>query len=79
MPDRNFMLPNMPTQADVMYSINTLHEHSDDLATEVTERQLAREAEKGNPRLRRSRIIGMIIFFIALAIFAAYAIAQVLR
>ncbi len=78
MPDRNFIRPMMPTQADVMYALNTITDRSDDLLADAQEEQLARKAEKGNRRLRRSRIVGMALFLLALALVAVYLIANLL-
>ena len=78
MPNRNFMRPNMPTQADVTYSIITIHDQTSDLAKDFNEENMARAAEQRNARLRRSRIISTSIMLLILALFAAYAIAHVL-
>ena len=78
MPDRNFMRPTVPGQTDAQYTINTIHDQSNDLTKDINEERLARAAEVGNPRLRRSRIIGVAIFLVMMALLAAYLILQVL-
>ncbi len=78
MPNRNFMRPTMPTQADVTYSMITIHDQTNDLAKDFEEESLARAAERKDARLRRSRIISTSIMLLILALFAAYAIMRVL-
>ena len=78
MPNRNFMRPNMPTQADVTYSILTIHDQTSDLAKDFQEESMARAAERKDARLRHSRIISTSIMLLILGLFAAYAIVRVL-
>lgn len=78
MPDRNFIRPMMPTQADVMYSINTISDRSDDLAADANEERLAREAEQGSGRLRGLRLISRGMLLPALALFVSCFITHLL-
>lgn len=78
MPVHNFIRRYLPTPADVIFALNTIHERSDDLSAGAREDQLARTAEEGNARLRLVRIISTVILLVTLALCAVYLIAQTL-
>jgi hypothetical protein len=74
MPDRNFMRPTIPDQADAMYTINTIHDQSSDLTRDINEERLARAAGAG----RLTQRVFWIVMILALSAAALLCVALIL-
>jgi hypothetical protein len=74
MPDRNFMRPTIPDQADAMYTINTIHDQSSDLTRDINEERLTRAAGAG----RLTPRVFWIVMILALSAAALLCVALIL-
>jgi hypothetical protein len=74
MPDRNFLCPTIPDQADAMYTINTIHDQSSDLTRDINEERLTRAAGAG----RLTQRVFWIVMILALSAAALLCVALIL-
>lgn len=78
MPDRFVIRPTMPDQADVMYSINTIHEQADDVMQDVSAEKMAQASGAGRSTRRFFQITMLLALSAAVILIAVLVLSLVL-